>query len=200
MRNWIHAGDARVLMTVSAHDVADEFRRRDNSIGRAKLHKLLYYAQGWHLVLADEPMFPERIEAWANGPVVAELWADERYERPRPAPRPLNELQLATIDYVVSRYGRFSGVALIRQTHLEDPWREASETDDAWSTANPELTFDALRQWFEQDDDYRSHVADVERLRARTDVYSFASTPRTPELDAAVGRASRGERVCHTRP
>jgi uncharacterized phage-associated protein len=39
-----------------------------------KLHKLLYYAQAWHLVWEGEPLFPEQIEAWAGGPVIPELY------------------------------------------------------------------------------------------------------------------------------
>ena len=41
---------ARFEMSVSAHDVAAELRRRFNyDPGVVKIHKLLYYAQNWHL-------------------------------------------------------------------------------------------------------------------------------------------------------
>ncbi len=39
-------------------------------ISNLKLQKLLYYAQGFHLALYDEPLFPEAIEAWTHGPVL----------------------------------------------------------------------------------------------------------------------------------
>ena len=41
---------SRFDMSISAHDVAAELRRRFNGDpGVVKIHKLLYYAQGWHL-------------------------------------------------------------------------------------------------------------------------------------------------------
>jgi hypothetical protein len=52
------------------------------NIGRAwrrvrtawKLQKLVYYSQVWSLVWNERPLFNERIEAWANGPVVPDLY------------------------------------------------------------------------------------------------------------------------------
>lgn len=43
-------------------------------ISHLKLQKLLYYAQGIHLALTNEKLFPEKIMAWKHGPVVAELY------------------------------------------------------------------------------------------------------------------------------
>ena len=36
-------------MTVSAHDVARELRARRPELKTVQVHKILYYAQGWHL-------------------------------------------------------------------------------------------------------------------------------------------------------
>ncbi len=33
-----------------------------------KLQKLCYYAYGYHLAWEERRLFPERFEAWANGP------------------------------------------------------------------------------------------------------------------------------------
>ena len=38
-----------------------------------KLQKLVSYAQACSLVWDDKPLFAERIEAWANGPVAPAL-------------------------------------------------------------------------------------------------------------------------------
>jgi uncharacterized phage-associated protein len=38
-----------------------------------KLQSLLYFAQGWHLAVHGEPLFPEPILAWRLGPVVEEV-------------------------------------------------------------------------------------------------------------------------------
>lgn len=187
-------------MTVSAHDVARELRRRLPDAGVVKVHKLLYYAQGWHLALAGEPLFEERIEAWANGPVVASLWSDEKHGHSAPEPRDLRGEQLATIEYVLARYGGSTGKDLIRTTHDEDPWRDVSETEEPWAFPNPEIGHKALQRWFEQDDEYVRHRSDVERSRARTDVYSFDPLDRTDDLEAAVARARSGEKVRDRRP
>lgn len=191
----------RFDMSVSAHDVAAELRQRFNhDPGVVKIHKLLYYAQGWHLTWAGEPLFRERIEAWANGPVVAALWHDEKKDRPRPESRELVGAQLATIDYVVERYGRHTAKDLIRRTHDEDPWREASEADaNGWGLENPEIDHKALRRWFEGDDEYLARTAEVERLRG-SQAPLFAPLEITEELEAAVTRAVGGERVRHNRP
>src|SRR5262245_17472647 len=94
-----------VAMTVSAHDVAAELRRRMPSVGTKKLHKLLYYCQGHHLASQSEPLFAEPIGAWDMGPVVERLWRDERYQLEPPLAMALDEAALNTIGYVVSRYG-----------------------------------------------------------------------------------------------
>ena len=43
-------------------------------ITQMKLHKLLYYAAGWHLGFTGEPLFDEDIEAWQYGPVVPSIY------------------------------------------------------------------------------------------------------------------------------
>ena len=39
-----------------------------------KLHKLLYYCQAWSMVWEEKSIFPEKIEAWVNGPVIRNLF------------------------------------------------------------------------------------------------------------------------------
>lgn len=55
-------------------DVAEYILSKTGPISTLKLHKLLYYCQAWHLVWDGEVMFDARIEAWANGPAIPELW------------------------------------------------------------------------------------------------------------------------------
>ena len=112
-------------MTVSAHDVAAALRERLPGLGVKKLHKLLYYCQGHHLSVFDEPLFRETISAWDMGPVVGELWHDERDGAALGAPAKLGEAELNTIEYVVSRYGALTGGDLEILTHGEEPWRRA---------------------------------------------------------------------------
>ncbi len=190
----------------SAHDVADELRRRHAGVGDVKLHKLLYYVQGWHLAATGTPAFREDVEAWANGPVVADLWADLKHDRPRPAPRAVPTATLVVVDYVTRRYGSRSGKELIRQTHAEDPWRDVSESDSTWRSA--EITHAKLGDFFADDADFGTVIelvaiatddrdpaftADTERLRASA-VYTLdLPVESDDDVLAAVRRARVGD-------
>ena len=61
-------------MTIKAIDVADYILAKKGTMSAMKLQKLVYYAQAWHLVWEDKELFPEEIQAWANGPVVPSLY------------------------------------------------------------------------------------------------------------------------------
>lgn len=170
-RHSLHGLGPERTVTLSAHDVAEELRTLLPHIGRVQLHKLLYYAQGLHVTWTDEPLFSEEIEAWAMGPVVGSLWADERHGRARPAPRPLSGDQRELVAEVVDRFGDLTGTELIRRTHLEDPWRDASEADS--DEQSPTIALAALRDWFSRSDEFRHHLDEADRLRANRSVYSF---------------------------
>jgi uncharacterized phage-associated protein len=51
---------------------------RGESVNNLKLQKLLYYAQAWHLALHDEPLFPEKFQAWMTGPVIPAMYPSRR--------------------------------------------------------------------------------------------------------------------------
>src|SRR5436305_14795852 len=55
-------------------DVAKYILTKTGTMTAMKLQKLVYYSQAWSLVWDEAPLFPERIEAWANGPVVRALY------------------------------------------------------------------------------------------------------------------------------
>lgn len=58
----------------SVFDVSAYILKKTGPISAMKLQKLAYYAQAWSLVWDDAPLFSERIEAWANGPVCPDLY------------------------------------------------------------------------------------------------------------------------------
>jgi uncharacterized phage-associated protein len=121
-----HHGHTQV-MTVSAHDVAAALRERLPGLPVKKLHKLLYYCQGHHLAVFDEPLFRETISAWDMGPVVGQLWKQEQLDQVPVERAVLGEAELNTIEYVVARYGALSGRDLEILTHGEDPWQRADD-------------------------------------------------------------------------
>lgn len=62
---------------VSVLDVASyilEKQPKKQPLTAWKLQKLVYYSQAWSLVWDKQPLFKEKILAWANGPVIKELY------------------------------------------------------------------------------------------------------------------------------
>lgn len=115
----------------SVHDVAAAILERRGEMTAMKLQKLVYYCQAWHLVWEEEALFPEPIEAWANGPVVRALYEKHRgsfkvssWRRWGRSSR-LSASQLETIEMVLERYGKMTAPALSELTHSEPPWLDA---------------------------------------------------------------------------
>jgi len=132
----------------AALDIANYFlSKADDSAGDAitnlKLQKLLYYAQGFHLALYDEPLFKEKIKAWKHGPVVPQIW--HRFKRQgaldypkavKEFPQPVTEL----LDEVYKVYGQFSAWKLRNLTHAEPPWKNTTQPN--------EISHEVLRKYF----------------------------------------------------
>ncbi len=57
----------------SAKAVANFFLEKEH-LTQMKLHKLLYYAHGWHLGFTEQPLLDETLEAWQYGPVVPSIF------------------------------------------------------------------------------------------------------------------------------
>lgn len=114
----------------SVFDVAAYVLKKKKAVTAMKLQKLVYYAQAWSLVWDERPLFSERIEAWANGPVSPDLYAAHRgeftiTEEPRGDPNRLTEDEKDTVKAVLRDYGDKSASWLSALTHKEDPWLEA---------------------------------------------------------------------------
>jgi uncharacterized phage-associated protein len=95
-----------------------------------KLQKILYYCQAWSLVWDDGRLFDDPIEAWANGPVVRDVWEQNRSAFTVKSVHgngkvPLPDQSRATIKAVMDFYGKKSAQVLSDLTHAEDPWNEA---------------------------------------------------------------------------
>lgn len=126
--------------------VANFFLAKSDEITQMKLHKLLYYAQGWYLAVVGKPLLNETITAWKYGPVVPSLY----YDLKKFGARPINRLtrtidrqtraryspQVNPGDFVVrglleriwSVYGGLSGRQLAQMTHVPDsPWSRVRE-------------------------------------------------------------------------
>ena len=137
----------------SVHDIAAYILRQKGSMSTWKLQKLVYYAQAWHLAWEEEPLFQARIEAWANGPVVPELYREHRgqftVDRWRKGNAgALDERERETIDAVLESYGEFSGRQLSHLTHSEAPWQDARRGLDATDRSRRPISPEAMQSFY----------------------------------------------------
>lgn len=119
---------------LSCHQVADYFLAQQDEdsgdITNLKLQKLVYYAQGFHLAIFDEPLFNEPIKAWTHGPVVPELYQKFKQYGSDVIPfaninwTNIDKETLSFLDEVYSVFNQYSGWALRNMTHEELPWQE----------------------------------------------------------------------------
>lgn len=160
--------------------------------GVTKVHKLLYYCQGWHLAWTGEPAFDETIEAWEKGPVVADLWRAEK-RGPAPEAAPLDDLRQRTVTYVTHRYGRLYASQLVGETHREDPWLTARAEGTDLSIEHMREFFAADtaadQAWFWSADWHAGELeADEDMAEGRTEVFdsteSFVESLRARRANA----------------
>lgn len=137
-------------------DVAKYILERTGAMTTWKLQKLVYYGQAWSTVWDDRLLFPEKVEAWANGPVVRELYDRHRglfkigpQTLPEGDSRRLDEEARATIDNVFQYYAPHSGQWLSDLTHMERPWKEARAGLDASDRGRVEITPQAMKEYYE---------------------------------------------------
>jgi len=134
------------------NDVAAAIVTRQGSMSTWKLQKLVYYCQAWHLVWDEEPLFPDAIQAWSNGPVVRSL-----YERHRTKfsvgswkgdPTRLTPSESESIDAVLGVYGKMSGADLAALTHREQPWLRAREGLSDGERGNNVISHESMVEYY----------------------------------------------------
>lgn len=135
------------------HDVAAYIISRLRSVDAMKLQKLLYYSQAWSLVWDGRPLFTARIEAWANGPVVREVFKtyQGKYkvtESLRGNKDALSPTEKKTVDAVLKFYGPRDGFYLSQLTHRERPWIEAREGLAPGQIGDTEITKAAMSEYY----------------------------------------------------
>jgi uncharacterized phage-associated protein len=137
----------------SAHDVAAYILDKSGPMTAMKLQKLVYYSQAWHLVWEGTELFPENIEAWANGPVVRELYDVHRGMLnvgtwPAGNAAALDDAERSSIDAVLNFYGDKTAFWLSELTHAEDPWKEAREGLAPGVRSNREITPASMQEYY----------------------------------------------------
>jgi uncharacterized phage-associated protein len=137
----------------NVHDVAAYILQHCGKMTTMKLQKLVYYSQAWSLVWDEKPLFADRIEAWANGPVVPALYEIHRgqfevSDWPKGSPDALAPAERETIDAVCNDYGSKTSQWLSDLTHMEEPWRQAREGVAPGERSNREITPAALSEYY----------------------------------------------------
>ena len=138
---------------IQVFDVAAYILQKMGSMTTMKLQKLVYYGQVWSLVWDEKKLFEDDIEAWANGPVVRDLFDYHRgmYEistMPIGNPRLLNQEQQETIDAVLEYYGDKSAQWLIELTHMEDPWIQARKGLPPLERGSRVMSLDTIADYY----------------------------------------------------
>ncbi len=99
-------------------------------ITNLKLHKLMYYAQGCHLAMYNEPLFNEEIYNWEYGPVVKSIYqCNSKNPFTEYKQIKIDEKTNALLEEVYKVFGKFSAWALMEMTHSEDPWKNTNRND-----------------------------------------------------------------------
>jgi uncharacterized phage-associated protein len=122
---------AKFFIVMTDEDAGD-------SISHLKLQKLAYYAQGFHLAMHGTPLFPEKVFAWAHGPVVKELYHEYKHFGAAPIKMDPNLYdsdiytteQIGFLMEVNTVYGQFSATKLRNMTHQEPPWKDTPQGEE----------------------------------------------------------------------
>ena len=156
-KNWFSENNAhkeyKFEHAISVFDVAAYILKKKGPMTTMKLQKLVYYTQAWSLVWDEEPIFKENIEAWANGPVVKELFNYHRGQYMISSVlvgnlELLNDKQKETIDAVIDYYGDKSSQWLSDLTHMEDPWRLSRVGIPEMQRGNRVISLDLLSEYY----------------------------------------------------
>jgi probable addiction module antidote protein len=118
-----------------------------------KLQKIVYYSQVESLVHYNRPLFKEKIEAWAAGPVVRELFETHkgfRYSGDKSIGQAgnLSMEQKSCVDWAIEKYGKLDGDTLSHLTHLEDPWKNARKGLTENARSDREITTEAMLTYY----------------------------------------------------
>lgn len=128
--------------------------RKGGHMSTMKLQKLVYYTQAWSLVWDEKPLFDSRIEAWANGPIIPDLYDQHRGlftatidTFPEDSGK-LTEDEKDTIDVVLGAYGHLNGQQLSDLSHSERPWREARKGVEDGASSTNEVSKEVMQEFY----------------------------------------------------
>ncbi|MNN29543.1 hypothetical protein D3C81_1431520 [compost metagenome] len=136
-------------------DAAKYILEQTGAISAMKLQKLMYYSQAWSLVWEEAPLFEEDFQAWANGPVLPELYqlhkgqftVDVSLARDGNVNR-LNHEQKDSVKKVLAFYAAKNAQTLSNLTHQEKPWLEARGDTAPMEISNAVISKASMHEYY----------------------------------------------------
>ncbi len=123
-----------------------------------KLQKLCYYSLVEGLVSSRHTaIFPNKFEAWANGPVCRDLWNVHKglfYVDKKIIPDALlskKEIPVAYKKYIntaLEKYGKKTGTELSELAHKEKPWQDAIKNVNSAKNSRRIITNKAIIEFY----------------------------------------------------
>ena len=134
-----------------ARHIINYVNDQGGAVSNLKLQKLLYFVQGFFLILKGEPCFDSRIEAWNFGPVVPDVYFKFRSCGSCGIPAvdfadPIAGKDALLIDEVVDIFRKKSESALVSLVHGQDPWKDAYGRPGM----HKEIKNKAIKNYFEE--------------------------------------------------
>jgi uncharacterized phage-associated protein len=139
-------------------DVAKYILSEIGEVSTMKLQKLCYYSLVEGLTSPEHiAIFPEKFEAWANGPVCRDLWNVHKglfYVDKGKIPdsclsRKEIPIQYKTyINNALDKYGKFSGAELSARTHNEKPWQTTIKNVNAVKNSSRIIPHKAIIDYY----------------------------------------------------
>jgi uncharacterized phage-associated protein len=134
-------------------DVAKYILQKQGAMTTMKLQKLVYYCQAWSVVWDQKPIFSEKIQAWASGPVVRELYENHKgqYQISSLSKGKVENIkpkEKATIDAILETYGDKSAQWLSDLSHMEAPWNLARKEYAPGESCENEITLSSLEEYY----------------------------------------------------
>lgn len=153
MDSMAQSADRHEDQAVSVFDVATYILGQVGGISAMKLQKLVYYSQAWSLVWDEKPLFDSKIEAWAFGPVVPELYETHKGQflvkfLNRGNGTRLDQDQQETVDAVLEFYSDMAPPDLSQLTHFERPWQEARIGLQPGERGRNEITWTSMAEYY----------------------------------------------------
>lgn len=141
-------------MQPNIFDISNYIIHKLGSMTAMKLQKLVYYCQAWSIVWDEEELFKEKIYAWANSPIVKELYnacngefkINKEFEEGNI--NNLSDQQKNTIDEVLKFYGDKSSQYLSDLVRSEMPWKTARNGLPEGERGNNAITSASIEEYY----------------------------------------------------